>query len=403
MGISGINFRNSLYSRNATESFRENLYSRIATESKAELEVVGSGIEPRTLGPDFPVQGTLKSPDFPRTGCLDGVRLTLSQSSEGLVGVASTESSTKTNKFHQAGFPRTFEDYRIEGLFVPSTVIQGIRETFELSDFAALCYEMGVDHENLRGKDLSTKALALAEKCRREFGETVLHETALTFTSENPQGVPSFQRPSKLHLFTKTASDLTESGQGTFRRQLDNCFSYQELQELSKSMGVDPETLNDGTHTRTSLARTLIGHFKRRGGYQNLAEGAVAFARERAAAAPLVSPLPEPTQKAPKLDPPNLIGADGKVDTVGLDDFLQTRFGRDDLRDLCFDLELNHEDLPGDTHQAQARGLVRYFQNRDRLTDLATQAVSQYYGDSQASSVESGSSILDAEQEWFLA
>ena len=46
-------------------------------------------------------------------------------------------------------------------------------------------------------------------------------------------------------------------------------------------------------------------------------------------------------------------------------------FTDDDLRDLCFDMSIDYESLPGDNKSAKARELVLYCQKRGRLEELA--------------------------------
>ena len=50
---------------------------------------------------------------------------------------------------------------------------------------------------------------------------------------------------------------------------------------------------------------------------------------------------------------------------------LAEAFTDDDLRDLCFDMSIDYESLPGDNKSAKARELVLYCQKRGRLEELA--------------------------------
>ncbi len=52
---------------------------------------------------------------------------------------------------------------------------------------------------------------------------------------------------------------------------------------------------------------------------------------------------------------------------------LETRFNREELRSLCFDLNLDYDSLAGEGKRAKARELVDFFVRRDRLQELATQ------------------------------
>jgi hypothetical protein len=49
---------------------------------------------------------------------------------------------------------------------------------------------------------------------------------------------------------------------------------------------------------------------------------------------------------------------------------LTTCFNESELRDLCFDLRVDYDDLPGQSKADKARELVAYFNRRGRLAEL---------------------------------
>ena len=49
---------------------------------------------------------------------------------------------------------------------------------------------------------------------------------------------------------------------------------------------------------------------------------------------------------------------------------LEEKFDEEEIRDICFDLQIDFEDLPGEGKKA--REVVAYFQRRDRLGELST-------------------------------
>ena len=53
-----------------------------------------------------------------------------------------------------------------------------------------------------------------------------------------------------------------------------------------------------------------------------------------------------------------------------LRDFITRNFNDSELRDLCFDLDIEYENLGGDNKAAKARELVAYCQRHGRLTEL---------------------------------
>jgi hypothetical protein len=48
------------------------------------------------------------------------------------------------------------------------------------------------------------------------------------------------------------------------------------------------------------------------------------------------------------------------------------RYGKDELRTLCFDLEIGYDDLPGEGNADKARELVAFFDRRDRISGLVS-------------------------------
>ena len=55
-----------------------------------------------------------------------------------------------------------------------------------------------------------------------------------------------------------------------------------------------------------------------------------------------------------------------------LRDHIENSFDLDELHALCFDLDINFENLPGDTLSAKSRALVSYCQRSNRLNDLVS-------------------------------
>jgi DNA-binding NtrC family response regulator len=49
---------------------------------------------------------------------------------------------------------------------------------------------------------------------------------------------------------------------------------------------------------------------------------------------------------------------------------LDTRFAEGELRTLCYDLDLDYDDLPGDRKADKARELVRHLERHDRISEL---------------------------------
>ncbi|MFN8476182.1 MAG: hypothetical protein U0822_28710 [Anaerolineae bacterium] len=64
-----------------------------------------------------------------------------------------------------------------------------------------------------------------------------------------------------------------------------------------------------------------------------------------------------------------LAGA-ASIDRVGLLDTLDRRFSLDELKELCFRLDVSYDDLPGAALREKARGLIEYLQRREALAAL---------------------------------
>jgi tetratricopeptide (TPR) repeat protein len=65
-----------------------------------------------------------------------------------------------------------------------------------------------------------------------------------------------------------------------------------------------------------------------------------------------------------------LLSDSPKVNPVKLRRLLNKHFNINELRDLCFDLRVDFEDLPGETRGDKVRELVAYLERRGRLLDL---------------------------------
>jgi hypothetical protein len=58
------------------------------------------------------------------------------------------------------------------------------------------------------------------------------------------------------------------------------------------------------------------------------------------------------------------------MDRVELTKFIRDKFNDSELRDLCFELDIDYESLGGEGKAAKARELVAFCERRDRLPEL---------------------------------
>jgi hypothetical protein len=61
----------------------------------------------------------------------------------------------------------------------------------------------------------------------------------------------------------------------------------------------------------------------------------------------------------------------GRTQQQRLFQVLSDYFSSGELRDLCFELAIAYDDLPGERHRDKARELVAYAGRHERLTELA--------------------------------
>lgn len=76
--------------------------------------------------------------------------------------------------------------------------------------------------------------------------------------------------------------------------------------------------------------------------------------------------------------PPGSTGA--APNRRALRDALASRFTLEELATLCDNLEVDIQNIPGDTLQGKAREIVQYFEHRGRLAELAAEVRAQRPG-----------------------
>ena len=69
-------------------------------------------------------------------------------------------------------------------------------------------------------------------------------------------------------------------------------------------------------------------------------------------------------------DPPDSGAPSAEIDAKKLRDVLVARFNLAEIETLCFDLDIDADDVPGTTKPEKARELVLYMERRGRLPDL---------------------------------
>jgi formylglycine-generating enzyme required for sulfatase activity len=74
---------------------------------------------------------------------------------------------------------------------------------------------------------------------------------------------------------------------------------------------------------------------------------------------------PAATHAAPRVTPT-------ENEQTRLRKLLAEKFSQEELRTLCFDLDIDYEDLPGEGHEAKARDLIAHCKRHDRLSEVVS-------------------------------
>lgn len=83
-----------------------------------------------------------------------------------------------------------------------------------------------------------------------------------------------------------------------------------------------------------------------------------------------MTPAWRPPVKAGQENGPGKDGKQAAVDAPALQQFLAEHFNLEDMADLAMRLEVDIEDVGGETKEAKARSLVSYMKRRKRLVEL---------------------------------
>jgi Effector-associated domain 7 len=233
---------------------------------------------------------------------------------------------------------------------------------FNADELRELCFDLGVDYDSLPGEGKTDKARELVwffvnPKRKRDLDELI--RVCNRLRPKAPWNIPSSPRYEPYGLYT-----LAE-----LHKLLTEQFDESQLRELCKSVGVDYQRLPYAEEG--GAARELVMYLARRERVAELIE----YCSRRRPAVPWASALAPAQLERPVADA-TLQSADAAVhgdyplraDVTELREALTVHFAVRELRDLCFELGVDYDRLPG---EGKERELVSYIQRRGRLSELA--------------------------------
>jgi hypothetical protein len=237
-----------------------------------------------------------------------------------------------------------------------------IQERYSLAELRILCFDLGVDFEDLPGEGKAAKARELVQYVvRSNLMEQLLGELRRSRPA-------LFQEAGldELHSELQDASGAEEDDQPTLttrlRRFISYHFSVDEMQELCFVLGVWYEDLA-GT-VKEEKAQQLVDRMQRAGQLERLMQALLqsrpeAFSMEGFDSASIDGG----NETVLEVD-------DDAAVTTRLHQFVRNHYSLDEIQDLCFDFAVVYENLPGEGKAAKARELVRWMERRMRLNDL---------------------------------
>jgi len=221
---------------------------------------------------------------------------------------------------------------------------------FDKNELGDLCLDLGVDYESLGGERKTIKIRELVLYLERRSRMDELVATCSQLRPNAPWNTPT--APKYEPYGREMLADL--------RRALEEHFDEGQVRDLCANVGVDYRRLPgaDGG----GAARELVLYLARR---ERLAELVQACSRRR----PDV-PWANILDRSQGEQTVTAASA-GPVDHVKLLQALVTHFDTKELHDLCLELGMDYDGLPGSRKQDKARELVSYLKRRGRIAELA--------------------------------
>lgn len=231
----------------------------------------------------------------------------------------------------------------------PNQLYRLLEQSFNLEELKDLCFVLDVDFDNIPGSSRRVKARELVTYMRRRQR----YEDLLLAMAE--------QRP---HLdldpyFRAVAGEEARAQSTTDLHQLlVESFNLEELAILAFDVGLDGDEL-PGT-TLTEKASALLEQLRREGRLDALVD-LIALTRPELDLSPFSSKTPDAARQAEE----------------PLYRLLDRTYSLDEVRTLCFDLQVEYENLEGETKIRKLMELQKSMQQAHRLPELLALVASE--------------------------
>lgn len=224
---------------------------------------------------------------------------------------------------------------------------------FNANELRTLCFDLEVDYDNLPGKVKAEKARALVTYFVQP--ERDIAQLVRACAEQRPKA--AWYLPGAAGMKSPSAS-----GPGKLRRMLTEHLGESQIRALCTSLEVDYQLLPGAD--AEDKAGGLVSHMARSGRTAELVAACMGLRPdipwEQALRVARDEPPTETVSKTPR-----------EVDRIELRRALVAHFNVVQLRDLCFELGEDYDDLPGREKASKARELIRFLERRGRLAELA--------------------------------
>jgi hypothetical protein len=219
---------------------------------------------------------------------------------------------------------------------------------FNESELRDLCLDLRIDYDDLPGAGKAAKIRELVQYFARPTRS--INELVQVCSELRPNAPWNIPTTTKYELYS--LDKLAE-----LRRMLTEHFDEKEVRDLCASLGVDARRLPGVDQGGT--ARELVLHLARRERIVELVE----ICSQRRSDVPWQNTIDNARDE-------RAVGEANAqpVDLARLRQMLTIHFNEDQLRDLCLEMGIDYDDLPGPD---KVRELVMHFDRRKRIPELA--------------------------------
>jgi hypothetical protein len=227
---------------------------------------------------------------------------------------------------------------------------------FNLNELRDLCFELRVDYDNLPGEIKAAKARELVAYFARP-GRDITQLVQACARQRPRASWPQFD--------TTVPKPPDAGAQAKLRRMLTEHLDESQVRALCVSLEVDYRSL-PGTGAKDK-ARELVLYVARRGRSAELVAACMGLRPDVPWEQALYVTKDE--SRAPQPAPPK-VAQFKPSPRVKLSRMISSHFDEVELRDLCFELGQDYDDLAGGGKLSKARELVMILERRGRMPEL---------------------------------